>query len=391
MSLIVLNASAGSGKTYSLVLTYLRLILNSAKDENAFSEVMAMTFTNKAAFEMKDRIISYLHNISILNELNGDLFEKTEGICRELCSQLKIEIPTVVKRSEIALKSILHHFEDFNVVTIDKFNLRLIRSFSKELNISGDFKIVLNEEEILDNVVENLLDSLDHKAQIQLTNLVLNYSREKLNEEQSWNFQKDLKLFSLILTNEKYFSQIDDLMKLDFSNDDYKLLKIKIHDLEITIKSEAKELFNEFSVLDFDRLPGKSKSKLAIDKLNSDSIFDYAQEDGSFFTASMIENLHKENPKGDIFPFHLVEKAIIFNNRFIATTEEYLVYKTALKHFHNLALLKFISSELVRVKEKEHIIRISEFNTLISQLIQDEYAPFIYERLGTKYKHFFIR
>ena len=390
MSLIVLNASAGSGKTYSLVLTYLRLILNSAKDENAFSEVMAMTFTNKAAFEMKDRIISYLHNISILNELNGDLFEKTEGICRELCSQLKIEIPTVVKRSEIALKSILHHFEDFNVVTIDKFNLRLIRSFSKELNISGDFKIVLNEEEILDNVVENLLDSLDHKAQIQLTNLVLNYSREKLNEEQSWNFQKDLKLFSLILTNEKYFSQIDDLMKLDFSNDDYKLLKIKIHDLEITIKSEAKELFNEFSVLDFDRLPGKSKSKLAIDKLNSDSIFDYAQEDGSFFTASMIENLHKENPKGDIFPFHLVEKAIIFNNRFIATTEEYLVYKTALKHFHNLALLKFISSELVRVKEKEHIIRISEFNTLISQLIQDEYAPFIYERLGTKYKHFLL-
>ena len=390
MSLIVLNASAGSGKTYNLVLTYLRLILDSAKDENAFSEVMAMTFTNKAAFEMKDRIISYLHNISILSDLKGDLFEKTEGICRELGSQLKIDIPTVVKRSEKTLKAILHHFEDFNVVTIDKFNLRLIRSFSKELNISGDFKIVLNEEEILDNVVENLLDSLDYQAQIQLTNLVLNYSREKLNEEQSWNFQKDLKLFSLILTNEKYFSQIDDLMKLDFSNEDYQALKLKAQELENSIKSEAKELFNQFSVLDFERLPGKSRSKLAIDKLNSDLIFDYAQEDGSFFTTSMIENLHKENPKGDIFPVQLVERAIIFNNRFIASTEEYLVFKTALKHFHNLALLKFISSELVRVKEKEHIIRISEFNTLISQLIQDEYAPFIYERLGTKYKHFLL-
>ena len=390
MSLIVLNASAGSGKTYNLVLTYLRLILDSTKDQNAFSEVMAMTFTNKAAFEMKDRIITYLHMISILNDLEKDKYEKIESICRELASQLKIDIPTVINRSEKALKSILHHFEDFNVVTIDKFNLRLIRSFSKELNISGDFKIVLNEEDVLDNVVENLLDSLDNQAQVQLTNLVLNYSREKLNEEQSWNFQKDLKLFSLILTNEKYFSQIDDLMKLDFSNDDYKALKIKIHDLELSIKNESKELFDQFDDLDFDRLPGKSRSRSAIDKLNSDSIFDHAQEDGSFFTNSMLENLQKENPKGDIFPQHVVEKAIFFNERFITAVEEYLVLKTALKHFHNLALLKFISSELARVKEKEHIIRISEFNTLISQLIQDEYAPFIYERLGTKYKHFLL-
>lgn len=390
MSLIVLNASAGSGKTYNLVITYLRLILDNKDNEHVFSEVMAMTFTNKAAFEMKDRIISYLHNISNLYDLEKGKFEKTESICRELATQLKIDIPSLVKNAEKSLKSILHHYEDFNVVTIDKFNLRLIRSFSKELNISGDFKIVLNEEEVLDNVVENLLDSLDNHAQIQLTNLVLNYSKEKLNEEQSWNFQKDLKLFSLILTNEKYFSQIDDLMKLNFSNDDYKSLKIKVQDLEQSVKSEAKILFEQFDLLDFDRLPGKSRSRSAIDKLISDSIFDYAQEDGSFFTTSMIENLQKENPKGDIFPFHLVKKAIDFNLRFTSVSEEFLVYKTALKHFHNLALLKFISSELARVKEKEHIIRISEFNTLISQLIQDEYAPFIYERLGTKYKHFLL-
>ena len=156
MSLIVLNASAGSGKTYNLVLTYLTLILDGSKDENAFSEVMAMTFTNKAAFEMKDRIISVLHNISSLPDLEGARYTKTETICREIASKLNIDIPKIVRRSQKALKAILHHFEDFNVVTIDKFNLRLIRSFSKELNISGDFKIVLNEEEILENVVENL-------------------------------------------------------------------------------------------------------------------------------------------------------------------------------------------------------------------------------------------
>lgn len=390
MSLIVLNASAGSGKTYNLVLTYLKLILDSTKDMNAFSEVMAMTFTNKAAFEMKDRIISYLDNISRLNELENHNGAKTELICRQLASDLNIEIPIVVQRSKNALKAILHHFEDFNVVTIDKFNLRLIRSFSKELNITGDFKIILNEEEILDNVVENLLDSLDNQSQIKLTNLVLNYSKEKLNEEQSWNFQKDLKQFSMILTNEKYFSQIDELMNLNFSDEDYTILKDKIKLIENKISLEANHLFNQLIVLDFDRLPGKSRSKSAIEKLNTGFLFDHIQEDGSFFSISMMENFHKENPKGDVFPLDIVDQAIKFNNDYATEAENYFVYKTALKHFHNLALLKFISSELVSVKEKEHIIRISEFNTLISQLIQDEYAPFIYERLGTKFKHFLL-
>ena len=390
MSLIVLNASAGSGKTYNLVLTYLKLILDDTKDMNAFSEVMAMTFTNKAAFEMKDRIISYLDNISRLTELDSNNYIKTESICRQLASDLNVEIPIVIQRSKNALKAILHHFEDFNVVTIDKFNLRLIRSFSKELNITGDFKIVLNEEEILDNVVENLLDSLDNQSQSKLTNLVLNYSKEKLNEEQSWNFQKDLKQFSVILTNEKYFSQIDELMNLNFSDEDYQLIKEKIKLIENKISNEANDLYNQLFVLDFDRLPGKSRSKLAIEKLNTPSIFDHIQEEGNFFSISMMENFHKENPKGDVFPKDLVDQVIKFDNEYSKEAENHFVYKTALKNFHNLALLKFISSELVSVKEKENIIRISEFNTLISQLIQDEYAPFIYERLGTKFKHFLL-
>lgn len=390
MSLVVLNASAGSGKTYNLVLTYLKLILDTSKDENAFSEVMAMTFTNKAAFEMKDRIISVLYNISNLKNLNEKAFDKTIEICKVISQELKIDIPTVVKKSEKSLKAILHHFEDFNVVTIDKFNLRLIRSFSKELNISGDFKIVLNESEILDNVVENLLDSLDNQAQVKLTNLVLNYSKEKLNEEQSWNFQKDLKQFSLILTNEKYFAQIDELMKLEFSDQDYKILKDKLIDLEQKVNIQAKSLYNKLNVLNFDNLPGKSRSKSAIEKLNSLNVFDHINDEGSFFSSSMLENFQKDNPKGDKFPDELVNESLSFNTLFVSEAENYLVYKTAIRHFHNLALLQFISLELANVKEKEHIIRISEFNSLISNLIQDEYAPFIYERLGTKFKHFLL-
>jgi ATP-dependent exoDNAse (exonuclease V) beta subunit len=179
-------------------------------------------------------------------------------------------------------------------------------------------------------------------------------------------------------------------MKLDFSEEDFKNLKETIQTKELTISNKAKQLYDQLIGLDFDKLPGKSKSKSAIEKLNAASVFDQMNDNGDFFTAAMVENFQKENPKGDVFPEDLVQQALQFNEYFRIEAEHFLVLKTALKHFHNLALLQFISLELARVKEKEHIIRISEFNTLISQLIQDEYAPFIYERLGTKYKHFLL-
>jgi ATP-dependent exoDNAse (exonuclease V) beta subunit len=390
MSLQILNASAGSGKTYSLVLTYLKLILDVNKSENAFSEVMAMTFTNKAAFEMKERIISVLDDIAHINQLNSKKQNKTEEIIRVLARDLRTEIPKVIKRASIALKTILHHFEDFNVLTIDKFNLRLIRSFSKELNLNNDFKIVLNEEEVIDEVIESLLDSLDKKNNFELTNLVLNYSKEKLSEEQSWGFQQDLKIFSMILTDEKYFHQIEKLLKMNFSKEKFHFLKDKLTEIESKINQGAKALYDEAILLDFDKLPGKSTSKNAFEKLNNQHIFDFTQDDGGFFTPAFMRTILKEDKGGYLFPQFLVDKVVQFQNQFIQESEKYLLHKMAIKNFHNLALLQYISTELYSIKDKEHILRISEFNTLISNLIQDEYAPFIYERLGTKFKHFLL-
>ena len=177
----ILNASAGSGKTYNLVQKYLKLILSNSGDKS-FSAVMAMTFTNKAAFEMKQRILDALDEISSVDFIEGKRREKGLHKITQLKSELNISEPEIILRAKNTLKQILHQFEDFHVMTIDKFNLRLIRSFSKELDLPIDSKIVLNEDEVLNEIIEKLMDSIDETGNT-ISSLIINYSKEKLEDE----------------------------------------------------------------------------------------------------------------------------------------------------------------------------------------------------------------
>ena len=136
-SLIVLNASAGSGKTYSLVLKYLSLLLDETKN-STFANILAMTFTNKAANEMKVRIIGALDLLSGIFT-DEDKIRKRKDLIASLEKETGLTEQIIRFKSKQVLKDILHHFEDFQILTIDKFNLRLIRSFSKELNLVNIF------------------------------------------------------------------------------------------------------------------------------------------------------------------------------------------------------------------------------------------------------------
>ena len=390
MALEVLNASAGSGKTYNLVQTYLKLILSEEHSAGNFAQVMAMTFTNKAAFEMKERIVLAFDFIANPSSQKLKNKEKAEDLIAVVSQNLKLKPEVVGIRAKNALKQILHQFEDFHVMTIDKFNLRLIRSFSKELNIANDFRIVLNEEEVLDKVVETLLDNIDEHAKTSLTKLVLNYSKEKLEGEESWNFQRELKKFASILTNEKYFKQVENLLRNDFSPEALQQIKFDIKRIEDIIREKALALYDNFKFLDASSLPGKSNNTKAFAKLINDKLFETSGDDGGFFSATILSNFEKVTNNGDCYPVELVTQALNFQEYYKIQIKEYYLLKESVKNFYNLALLQFISNELESVRSSEHIIRISEFNKLISDLIKDENAPFIYERLGNRFKHFLL-
>ncbi|MEY3237274.1 MAG: hypothetical protein RI883_1375, partial [Bacteroidota bacterium] len=132
----ILNASAGSGKTYNLVKEYICLLITDEKDFTRFSRIIAMTFTNKASIEMKTRIVKALDELSFPEKYQ----EKSTEYASKIAIELNISIDQVHIRSKKVLQNILHRYEDFFVMTIDKFNLKLIRSFSRDLDLPNDFE-----------------------------------------------------------------------------------------------------------------------------------------------------------------------------------------------------------------------------------------------------------
>jgi len=138
---MILNASAGSGKTYNLVKEYLLILLEEKNDLSRFSRIIAMTFTNKAALEMKTRIIKALDELSYTISSNS----KTDDFALDLAKSLSITSQEVRIRAKAVLQAILHRYEDFFVMTIDKFNLKLIRSFSRNLDLPSYFELIHNK------------------------------------------------------------------------------------------------------------------------------------------------------------------------------------------------------------------------------------------------------
>jgi HK97 gp10 family phage protein len=158
-----------------------------------------MTFTNKAALEMKSRIVKALDELSYPEYYK----ERSHAYAALLSSELSIPTHEIHIRSRKILHHILHRYEDFFVLTIDKFNLKLIRSFSRDLDLPNDFEVILNEKEVIEQVVDLLLDQLGDEQKNALTNLVFEYAKNNLDDGEKWNFRDQLIEFGTILSNEK--------------------------------------------------------------------------------------------------------------------------------------------------------------------------------------------
>jgi ATP-dependent exoDNAse (exonuclease V) beta subunit len=379
--LVIFNASAGSGKTFTLVETYLLLILK--EDLQAFSKIIAMTFTNKAALEMKIRIIETLDKLSF-PEIHK---EESISYAKKLGEKTGISPEEVTVKCKRILFKILHNYEDFFVLTIDKFNLKLIRSFSRDLELPNDFEVVLNEGEIIEQVVDNMLNELGKEHTKELTQLVLEYAKQNLDDGEKWNFRNQLIVFGNILNKEKDQELIDKLLKMDFSFEHYKSLKKEQERIRETFLTKCKQTFECYLSYDIDSkmLPQGSTTSNAIEKLST-----YKDVNESLFSKTVTEAFEKETPAKKIFPEPLKEALKELNTYYNKIKPAYFLKKQFIKNFYNMALLQYMANAIENIKKQEQLLRISEFNKLISKLVRNESAPFIYERLGTRYKHFLL-
>ena len=380
----ILNASAGSGKTYNLVKEYILLLIGDEKDITRFSKIIAMTFTNKAALEMKNRIIKALDELSY-PEVYA---EKSEKYATELGTELGIQASEVHIRSRKVLQNILHRYEDFFVMTIDKFNLKLIRSFSRDLDLPNDFEVILNESEVIEQVVDILLNQLGKENLQTLTTIVFEYAKNNLDEGEKWNFRDQLIDFGKILSKERDQPHIEKLLSMDFSIARHKELKSTLR-LEFDhFAQDCRAVFDLYDRLGLivSEFPGASRTANPIERLAKVKEIPSIE----LFTETFLTTISNDPPKGKIFPTELREALQLLNYKYIQMKPLYFVKKLFLKNYYNMAMLQYMAKSLDEVKRDEQLIRISEFNKLISDLVRNEDAPFIYERLGTRFQHFLL-
>ncbi len=379
----IYSASAGSGKTFTLVKDYLSIILSSGFNSN-FRQLLAITFTNKAVNEMKQRILESLYEFSRTKDAQSG-----SALFKILLSDLNISAQQLQIKSEKTLKQILHNYAFFDVSTIDKFTHRIIRTFAKDLKLPQNFEVVLDTDILLDEAVSRLISKAG--ADKKLTGVLVDFALEKIDDAKSWDIAFDLNNIGKLLFNENHYPHlkaldkktIDDFIKLK------KSLKAEQHKLQIEAKNVAGNVLEYIGecgleYTDFPRqtLPNHFK------KIN----------EGVFNPASLYNNKLEENlEKG-----HILKSGFNLPSDEVASTllAKYLdlkqliysiaFYKNAYSNTVPLTILNAIQQELQSLEQERDLLPISSFNRIISNEINNQPAPFIYERLGEKYRHYFI-
>ena len=204
------RSSAGSGKTYTLVKTYLSLLF-SIESDYGFKQILAITFTNKAADEMKKRVFSALEKI---------VEEKIDNsLAKEIAQENNFDLYEIVKRAERIHNKILHNYGDFSLMTIDKFTNHVIRAFSNELGLSEKYEVILEENEFLEQGISEFIDQTTTNS-FQL-NLIQQFIDESIRQGVQNDIEKQLKKLNRIIFQSD-FRNYDSLNPSD-------LLKLRNH------------------------------------------------------------------------------------------------------------------------------------------------------------------
>lgn len=384
----VFNASAGSGKTYTLVKEYLKILLRTS-DPDRFKHILAVTFTNKAATEMKQRVISNLREFT-----QPDGSKNKSNLFQQLENELEIDAGQLHERAHKVLLRILFNYSAFNITTIDSFTHRLIRNFAFDLGLSLNFDVEMDTSAMLNEAVDLLLVKIGEDK--QLTKILIDYSLQKANEDRSWDISRDLKEMAQLLLNEQDLVHVQNLQKK--SLDDFVRLKNKLHNAVLAAEKHLRDIGGlSLEKLDDAQLAPenfirKTFPNFLQDLKNFNKKFDYSKRSATIEKAIAEHRFYTKNTAEQIKNRieELLPDLIVLFNQSKEVFEQKRRYELLLKNTIPLAVLSKINESLDALKASKNMRLNAEFNTLISGYLKEQPVAFIYERLGERYQHFFI-
>ena len=393
-SFSIYDASAGSGKTYALVKEYLKIILVAPKND-AYRHILAITFTNKAVHEMKSRIVGSLSEFakdepsSKAQDLMRDLVngKRKENNPEEWSEEpIGLSIIQIKTKSQQIIKHIIHNYAAFDISTIDKFTHKVIRAFAHDLNLPMTFEVTLDTENLLTEAVDAIIAQAGEDE--TLTKLLIDFTMEKTDDDKSWDISREILETGRLVLNENNRNEITHFQ--DKSIAEFVEIKNKLAEACKVLEKESVVFAEEALVLiEKNGIDSKSfsaghfpKHLLSIQegKFNPKNKtyheFDDIKINKTAKDRAIIENI--------------IPDLLQFLDKVYKTFEKINFYKAFLKNITPLSLLNTVSNELAKIQSEQNVLSITEFNALIHREIQNQPAPFIYERLGERYRHFFI-
>ncbi|MCB0804805.1 MAG: UvrD-helicase domain-containing protein [Bacteroidales bacterium] len=393
MSFTVYKSSAGSGKTFTLVKEYINLVL---ADPNRYRHILAITFTNKAANEMKQRILGSLAEIADHKNHMGS--SAVSIMLPDIGKKTGLQTEVLIENASKVLTLILHNYTDFAVSTIDSFMHRVIRSFAFDLHIPLDFEVEMESDALLNKMVDVLISRAGTEE--KLTRFLVEFTRIKADDEKNWNIELDIfKIAELLLKEDsnRYLNKLNSLTLEDFTKI-IRILQDHVFSFESRIKNtgnEALELIRSQGLQQGDFSHGRSGigkyfQNLAegiVDKLEPNSYVRKTIEENKWTSYSAKPDVIQ---KIDAISEKLSRLYTEIQDFIQKNLSLYILYADILQNIYPLAILHEIDTILNEYKQENGILLISEFNKRIAEIVLHEPVPFIYERVGEKYGYFLI-
>ena len=379
-SFSIYDASAGSGKTYNLVKEYLKIIL-VAKRNDAYRNILAITFTNKAVHEMKSRIIGSLSAFAL-----PEPDKKAMDLMEHLSQETALSVIEIKTKAQQIIKHIIHNYAAFDISTIDKFTHKVIRAFAHDLNLPVTFEVTLDTESLLTEAIDAIIAQAGEDE--TLTKLLVDFTMEKTDDDKSWDISREIHEIGKLIQNENNREEIAHFH--DKTIAEFVAIKKKLTTAtQVLEKENAVSADKALTLIDSNGIDLKSFSAghfpnhlqgIKDGKFNSTNKKYYEFEDIKINKTAKDRAVIEQ-----IIPDLLQLLALIYKN-----FEQRDFYKAFLKNITPLSLLNTVSNELAKIQSEQNVLSISEFNAIIHREIQNQPAPFIYERLGERYRHFFI-
>lgn len=405
MELLVYKASAGSGKTFTLAVEYIKHLIANPR---AYRQILAVTFTNKATTEMKERILQQLYGIWQADPASDVYLKRIEEDLAHLHSDsqqagMAVSYTTseLRQRAGMALQYILHDYSRFRVETIDSFFQSVMRNLARELELSPNLNIELNNNEVLSDAVDALIDQLTPTSPV-LTWL-LAYIDERIADDKRWNVSDEIKRFGRNIFDEGYIERGELLRQKLRDPQAVSLYRDVLREMQTDALEQMKAFYDQFigeleaHALSPDDLKGGTRSissyfrKLRDGKLSDKDVLNATLKNCLDDPQSWVAKTSTRRKdiirlaQNDLIPLlHDAEKMRTQRNLTVNSC------RLSLQHLDKLQLLNYIDEQVRTLNKEQNRFLLSDTNALLHRLLGEGDSSFVFEKIGASIRNVMI-